>query len=61
MVKDYARNVLDLRQIWVNIDSDNPASIALFESCGFVLSARRREWINRAGVFVDELEYQCFL
>ena len=57
-VKDYARNTLDLKQIWVNVDEDNPASIALFESCGFVLSARRKEWINRAGKFIDELEYQ---
>ena len=57
-VKDYARNTLDLKQIWVNIDEDNPASIALFEGCGFVLSARRKEWINRAGRFIDELEYQ---
>lgn len=57
-VKDYARNTLDLKQIWANIDEDNPASIALFESCGFVLSARRKEWINRAGKFIDELEYQ---
>ena len=58
MIKEYARNALDLKQIWVTIDEDNPASIALFESCGFVLSARRKEWINRAGRFIDELEYQ---
>ena len=61
MVKEYARNTLDLRQIWVTIDEDNPASVALFEGCGFQLSARRREWINRGGKFIDELEYQCFL
>lgn len=61
MVKDYARNTLDLKQIWVTIDEDNPASIALFEGCGFRLSARRKEWINRAGKFIDELEYQCIL
>lgn len=61
MVKDYARNILDLKQIWVTIDEDNPASIALFEGCGFRLSARRKEWINRAGKFIDELEYQCIL
>lgn len=61
MVKEYARNTLDLKQIWVNIDEDNPASIALFESCGFRLSARRKEWINRGGKYIDELEYQCFL
>ena len=57
-VKEYARNTLDLKQIWVNIGEDNPASIALFESCGFTLSARRKEWINRGGKFIDELEYQ---
>ncbi len=61
MVREYARNTLDLKQIWVTIDEDNVASIALFESCGFVLSARRKEWINRAGRFIDELEYQCIL
>lgn len=61
MVKEYARNTLDIRQIWVTIDEDNPASVALFEGCGFTLSARRREWINRGGKFIDELEYQCFL
>lgn len=57
-VKEYARNTLDLKQIWVNIDEDNHASIALFESCGFTLSARRKEWINLGGKFIDELEYQ---
>ena len=61
LIKEYARNTLDLRQIWVTVDEDNSASVALFESCGFVLSARRREWVNRAGVFIDELEYQCIL
>ena len=61
LIKEYARNTLDLKQIWVTVDEDNGASLALFESCGFVLSARRREWVNRAGVFIDELEYQCIL
>ena len=61
LIKKYARNTLDLKQIWATIDEDNPASIALFEGCGFVLSARRREWVNRSGRFIDELEYQCIL
>ena len=61
LIKEYARTTLDLKQIWVTIDEDNPASIALFESCGFRLSARRKEWINRSGKFIDELEYQCLL
>lgn len=61
LIKEYARTTLDLKQIWVTIDEDNPASIALFENCGFRLSARRKEWINRSGKFIDELEYQCLL
>lgn len=61
LIKEYARTTLDLKQIWVTIDEDNPASIALFENSGFRLSARRKEWINRSGKFIDELEYQCLL
>lgn len=58
---DYGRNTLNLKQIWANIAIDNIASIALFESCGFKQSAHRREWINRGGEFIDELEYQLLL
>ncbi|MBR4964067.1 MAG: GNAT family N-acetyltransferase [Alistipes sp.] len=57
-LKRYARESLDLKQVWVTVAADNHASIALFESCGFVQSAHRKEWINRGGEYVDELEYQ---
>lgn len=58
---EYGRSVLNLRQIWATIAIDNKASIALFESCGFSQCAHRKEWINRGGVFIDELEYQLLL
>ena len=57
-VVEYGRNTLNLKQIWANIAADNIASIALFESCGFSKCAHRKEWINRGGEFIDEVEYQ---
>lgn len=60
-VVKYGRNTLDLKQIWVTIAADNIASIALFESCGFTKCAHRKEWLNRGGEFIDELEYQLIL
>lgn len=57
-VVEYGRNTLNLKQIWANIATDNIASIALFESCGFSKCAHRKEWINRGGEFIDEVEYQ---
>ena len=60
-VVKYGRNTLDLKQIWATIAADNIASIALFESCGFTKCAHRKEWINRGGEFIDELEYQLIL
>lgn len=60
-VVKYGRNTLDLKQIWATIAVDNIASIALFESCGFTKCAHRKEWLNRGGEFIDELEYQLIL
>ena len=58
---EYGRRTLNLKQIWATITADNSASIALFESCGFTLCGRRKEWICRGGEFIDELEYQLIL
>ena len=57
-IVEYGRNTLNLKQIWANIAADNIASITLFESCGFSKCAHRKEWINRGGEFIDEVEYQ---
>ncbi len=60
-IVEYGHNTLNLKQIWATIAVDNIASIALFESCGFSKCAHRKEWINRGGEFIDELEYQLIL
>lgn len=61
IIMDYARNTLGLKQIWATIATDNAPSIALFESCGFTLCGRRKEWLRRGTEYIDELEYQVLL
>ncbi|MBR5196892.1 MAG: GNAT family N-acetyltransferase [Alistipes sp.] len=57
-IKRYGVDTLGVKQIWANVAADNDASIALFESCGFVRCGHRRDWIRRGIKFVDEYEYQ---
>lgn len=54
----YCKEVLNLRQLWCSVASDNPASIALFENNGYLRCGVRREWLRRGDSFVDEIEYQ---
>lgn len=60
-IKRYARETLALKQIWASVAEDNPASIALFEGCGFELCGRRKAWLRRHDGYTDQLEYQCIL
>lgn len=60
-VARYAHHHLGLHQIWATMAVDNLPSIALFESCGFVRSAQRREWLYTPEGYVDEVEYQLLL
>jgi diamine N-acetyltransferase len=60
-MKEYGLYTLNLKQIWVEIDAFNTASIALFESCGFERCGVRKEWICYGGAFYDVYEYQAIL
>jgi diamine N-acetyltransferase len=60
-IKEYALNTLNMKQIWVEIDDFNTASIALFESCGFERCGVMKDWICYAGEFHDVLRYQIIL
>jgi diamine N-acetyltransferase len=60
-IKEYALNTLNTKQIWVEIDDFNTASIALFESCGFERCGVMKDWICYAGEFHDVLRYQIIL
>ena len=55
---EYLFRDLMLHQVHCAIDALNTESQQLFESLGFVLCGRRKEWIRTAEGFIDELEYQ---
>jgi [ribosomal protein S5]-alanine N-acetyltransferase len=53
---DYAFDVLDLDRITAEVLADNPRSVRLFESAGFVREGVMREYVRRGeGQPVDEL------
>ena len=55
---DYLFNDLMLHQVFCVIDEKSIESQKLFEKQGFVLCGRRKDWIQTADGFIDELEYQ---
>ena len=55
---EYLFRDLMLHQVHCAIDAMNTESQQLFESLGFALCGRRKEWIRTAEGFIDELEYQ---
>jgi len=55
---DYCFGYLHLHQLYANILKDNEVSIALFESVGFELSGRKKEWVRTFSGYVDELFFQ---
>ncbi|MCF6342428.1 MAG: GNAT family N-acetyltransferase [Bacteroidales bacterium] len=51
---DYAFSVLDLHQLYCNIETDNENSLRLFAAKGFLTAGKRLEWNFRNGNWVDE-------
>ena len=60
-MKEYGLTTLNIKQIWVEVDDFNKASIALFEGCGFERCGVRKDWICYGGEFYDVYEYQIIL
>ena len=57
----YAKEILNIHQLFANIGANNPGSIHLFEKCGFQLSGIRKDWLKTPTGRIDELFYQRFL
>lgn len=55
---DYAFSVLDLHQLYANIDPENEASIRLFTTFGFVQCGMKRDWNKVGNRYKDEALYQ---
>ncbi len=58
---DYAYNILGLHQLACSINDGNLSSIRLFESCNFVCTAQKKDWIRTNDTWTDELFYQLLL
>lgn len=54
----YGFEVLRLHQLYCNVSSDNTASLALFEKCGFVRCGLKRDWLHMPSGWQDEYMLQ---
>lgn len=57
----YARERLNLHQLWCTVGADNRASRELFRQAGFVESGTRRDWRWTPAGFEDEIFLQKIL
>ena len=57
----YAREVLNLHQLWCNVGSDNAPSRRLFAKAGFAEVCVKRDWLWRPGGYGDEILLQKIL
>jgi diamine N-acetyltransferase len=51
---DYCFNTLQLHQLYCNISEGNESSLKLFKKCGFILAARKKDWVKTPGKYMDE-------
>jgi len=58
MVTNYCFNILEINQIWCNIDIENIVSIKLFEKSGFIKTGILKQWKFQNGIYKDVLFYQ---
>ncbi|GAA4048842.1 GNAT family N-acetyltransferase [Hymenobacter glaciei] len=61
LLKEYARSVLRLYQIYATVGADNAASLKLFRAAGFRRVGIRHGWLRTADGWVDAVEWQCLL
>lgn len=54
----YAFEVLDLHQLFANINETNEASIHLFSNLGFEKIGLKKDWVSRGGTYYNELMFQ---
>ena len=57
----YAREVLNLHQLWCNVGSDNAPSRRLFAKAGFAEIGVKRDWLWRPDGYGDEILLQKIL
>lgn len=58
IITDYCFNVLNINQIWCNIDAENIVSIKLFEKAKFVKCGVLKQWKKLGKLYCDVFVYQ---
>ncbi|GAA3975088.1 GNAT family N-acetyltransferase [Hymenobacter antarcticus] len=61
LLKNYARQVLRLHQLYATVGDDNKASMKLFRAAGFRRVGTRQAWLRTAAGWQDAVEWQCLL
>lgn len=61
MVADYCAKVLDMHQIYANIEAANTGSMRLFERLGFKVAGLKKEWNKSGDKWEDEYLLQLML
>ena len=54
IICDYAKNTLNLHQLYCTIDEDNFRSLKLFQKTGFIITGKREHWAWRGGHWINE-------
>ena len=57
----YGKHTLHLHQLYVIVDNENTYSKKLFESAGFTMQARLKDWVMRDNHYRDAVVMQFFL
>jgi diamine N-acetyltransferase len=55
---DYAFDILQLKQLYCNIETDNSASLNLFKKYGFEIIGVKKMWLKSEKGFKDEVMLQ---
>ena len=58
MACTYARNQLNLHQLYAEVAANNENSLKLFAKCGFERCGLRRQWLLQAGQWMDVVLWQ---
>tara|TARA_B100000795_G_scaffold265313_1_gene246980 strand:- start:18367 stop:18894 length:528 start_codon:yes stop_codon:yes gene_type:complete len=57
----YAKEYLQVHQVFANISEENNVSISLFEKAGFIKSGIKKDWNYTQNSYKDEFVYQRIL
>ena len=60
-LSDYCKNVVGMHQLYAEITADNPGSVHVFDSAGFIQSGLKKEWMRKGPSFVDLIDMQKLL